>query len=434
VHSIKNVKKKIIAFFLVFIVVPVVFIIQTYLQLPNNLLLFEGEEFVYDWALPFRLDAQVDKSGVLSLNGQIIEDSGRINLEDPVVMKCSQTGNYNINFSLFGLIPLRSVRVDVVPKINIIPCGNTVGVKLYTDGILVIGFSDIVDSNGNSFSPAKESGLKEGDIIEAINNKKINSIEELTEILELQEGKTLDIKIKRKDKKINCKVTPVKSTNDDKYRLGMWVRDSTAGIGTLTFYNPDTKKYGALGHGITDVDTGQLLRVSKGNILHSTILSVKKGEKGKPGELKGIFASEGSTLGTIETNCEFGIFGELQKDIKNPFSQPMQIGLRHQVKEGAAYILSNVEGDKVEKFDVIIQKVMKQNNQHSKGMIIKIIDEKLLNKTGGIVQGMSGSPIIQDDKIVGAVTHVFVNDPTRGYGVFIEWMLQKSNESTGTYR
>jgi len=425
---IRNTKKRIITLLAILILIPFALIIQTYLKLPNSLMLLEGEELVYDLASPIKLDAEVDKSGVLSLNGEIIENK-KVNVDQTLRMKSDRTGNYNLKLKLFGLIPLRSVKVDVVPKINIVPCGNTVGVKLYTDGVLIIGFSEFSDLNGRKISPAKEAGVREGDIIESINNKKVNNIEDLTEIVRISEGKPLNMRIIRKDKKIHYKITPLKPANENEYKLGMWVRDSTAGIGTLTFYNPDTQKFGALGHGITDVDTGELLKVGKGSILNSKIISVKKGEKGKPGELKGVFIQEGSDLGIIEKNCEFGIFGKLQGTITSPYAQPMQIGLRHQIKEGPAYILSNIEGDKVEKFNVTIQKVIRQNDQSSKGMIIKITDPRLLNATGGIVQGMSGSPIIQDDKVIGAVTHVLVNDPTRGYGVFIEWMLQNTGRT-----
>lgn len=401
---------------------------QTYLLFPGNLMLLEGEEYIYDFNKPVKIEAEVDKSGILSLNGEVIQDSYKMDLKNPLVVKSNELGNFNIDLKLFGLIPLRSVEVNVVPKATVVPCGNTVGVKLYTDGILVIGLSDFVNMDGEKSEPWKEAGIREGDIIEAIGDTKVKDIDHLTEIVELSQGNKLNVTIKRDDKYINTTIAGEKCIDDEQLKLGLWVRDSTAGIGTLTFLDPETKKFGALGHGITDVDTGQLLTVSKGDILQSNIISIRKGLKGKPGELKGIFMQEENSLGSIFTNNDYGIFGELYTPTNNGISEPMSVGLRTQVHEGPAYILSNIQGDKVERFEVEIQKVMRQSQESSKGMIIKVTDTKLLQKTGGIVQGMSGSPIIQNDRIIGAITHVFVNDPTRGYGIFIEWMLKKTTE------
>ena len=224
-------------------------------------------------------------------------------------------------------------------------------------------------------------------------------------------------------------MTPVKSSEDGKYHIGLWVRDSTAGIGTLTFYDADTGKFGALGHGITDIDTGTLMSVKSGEKLESDILGVKMSRSGVPGELKGVF-SEGRQLGTIESNTEVGIYGKLEKHAMQRMKGKMYpVGVRANIKEGPAVILSNIDGKKTEEYDIVIQKVSRQNLNGSKGMIIKITDERLLSTTGGIVQGMSGSPVIQDGKIVGAVTHVLVNDPTRGYGIFIETMLMNASQN-----
>ncbi|NLY43539.1 MAG: SpoIVB peptidase [Clostridiaceae bacterium] len=404
---------------LVLIAVPVTIALQIYFLFPDQIMLLEGEEYIYDINTPFNIGVQVDKSGVLSFNGDIIKDD--------FVIKPEKLGNCNVNLKLFGIIPFRSVTVNVVPKMSVVPCGNTVGVKLYTDGILVIGTSEISGVDGKKHEPWKEAGIKEGDIIELLGSKRVKNIEELTEIVNKNKGNRLEITIRRKEKRIKTSIVPVKSSEDKQYKLGLWVRDSTAGIGTLTFYSPDTNVFGALGHGITDVDTGQLLTVAEGDILKSSIVSVKKGEKGKPGELKGIFMQDEPSLGKITENSDCGIFGLLSSaHMDKLYSNAMPIGMRSQVKEGPAYILSNVQGEKIEKFSIEIQKVIYQNEENGKGMIIKVTDPDLLEKTGGIVQGMSGSPIIQDGRIIGAVTHVFVNDPTRGYGIFIEWMLKKA--------
>lgn len=419
-------KKRLTILFLVLIAVPITLFLQIYFVFPSNLLLLEGEEYTYNVGTPIRIDAEVDKSGVLSLNGNIVDDSYSVNLQSPLVLKSESQGSFNVNLKLFGVIPFRSVNVSVLPNNSIVPCGSTVGVKLYTDGILVIGMSEVNGIDGKKYTPWKQAGIEEGDFIESIGNHKVESIEHLIELVEMSQGNELNVNIRRAGKLINTVITPVKCSENSQYKLGLWVRDSTAGIGTLTFYDPNTNYFGALGHGITDVDTGELLTVGRGTILKSSVISVRKGKKGKPGELKGVFMQQDSSLGEIKLNSECGIFGKLYGNIESNYMKPMPIALRTQVKEGKAYILSNVKGEKIEKFEIEIQKVMRQNEENSKGMIIKITDPDLIEATGGIVQGMSGSPILQDGKVIGAVTHVFVNDPTRGYGIFIDWMLKKT--------
>ncbi len=411
--------------------VPFSIALQGYYLFPGSLMLLEGQEYTYkiDMATPIPIDAQVNKSGVLSFNGEIIEDTHRLALNSPLVIEPQALGDFIIDLKLFGVIPFRSVNVSVLPKMSVIPCGNTVGVKLYTDGMLVIGTSEIQGADGRSYTPWKDASIYEGDYIETVNNIKIKDAQHLIYLVAASKGRTLDLGIRRKGKLLNTTITPIKASQDYQYKLGLWVRDSTAGIGTLTFYDPDTRYFGALGHGITDIDTGELLTVGNGNILSSSILSVRKGVKGSPGELKGIFTHYDASIGEIKKNSECGIFGKLSKDAQHKYlNEPIPIALRSQVREGRAYILSNVKGEKIEQYEIEVQKVMRQNDESSKGMIIKITDPRLINITGGIVQGMSGSPIIQDELIIGAVTHVFINDPTRGYGIFIDWMLKNAGE------
>ncbi len=407
-----------------FVIASSIIALQMYTIIPRKIMIMEGEEYIYNVGAPFKIDAEVNKSGVLSLNGDIVEDNYSVNLKSPVVIKSDSLGDFKINFKLFGVIPIRSVNVNVLPKMTIIPCGNTVGVKLYTDGILVIGTSEVTGEDGKEYRPWKEAGIKKGDIIKSMNGDKLKDIEHMVKLIEKAKGKPITIKVKREKDEFKTEIHPKQSAEDSKYKLGLWVRDSTAGIGTLTFYDPNTNYFGALGHGITDVDTGELLTVGEGTIIQSKIVSIRKGQKGKPGELKGIFMQNQDAIGNIRFNNECGIYGLYNGNIDNEFMKPMPVALRTQAKEGKAYILSNVQGEKVEKFEIEIQKVNRQNELQSKGMIIKITDHNLLALTGGIVQGMSGSPIIQDGKIVGAVTHVFVNDPTKGYGIFIDSMLK----------
>ncbi len=427
---IDDFRKRLSKIFLVLMILSVFIIFYVYYLFPDKLILFEGEEFIYDIKAPVRISANANNSGVLSLNGEMIKDKYSMHYNSPVIIRPEKLGDYSIKVKLLGVIPIKSLNVDVLPKMKVVPCGNTVGVKLYTDGVLIIGTSKFVGVDGREYSPWKNAGIREGDVIEYINGIKVKNIEHISSLIEKTSGDKLSMTLERNGSKINTTIVPQMSHDDSQYKLGLWVRDSTAGIGTLTFYLPETGSFGALGHGIADVDTGELLKVGNGSITKTSIVSVRKGEKGNPGELKGLFLNQFNEIGEIKDNCEFGIFGTLSEDTNysNAINKPIPIAMRSQVKEGKAYILSNVHGDVVEKFDIEIQKVSKQKDMDSKGMIIKITDKKLVEETGGIVQGMSGSPIIQNGKLVGAVTHVFINDPSRGYGVFIDWMLKKTME------
>ena len=238
------------------------------------------------------------------------------------------------------------------------------------------------------------------------------------------------MKIRRDHSIIYHSITPIYSKDEKTYKIGVWVRDSTQGIGTITYYNPETKAYGALGHGIADVDTKQIMSVKDGNLIKTQVTSIRKGKKGSPGELSGIIVeNKQSVIGSVSSNTDQGIYGTLNNQGVDILQyDPVSIAFQDEVEEGEAIILSNISGDKVEEFKVNIQKVSRYNNDTSKGMIVKIVDERLIDTTNGIVQGMSGSPILQNNKLIGAITHVFVQDPTKGYGIFIENMLQKEKE------
>lgn len=320
---------------------------------------------------------------------------------------------------------IKTVEVMAVPEeIELYPGGNIVGIKLKTTGPFVVGFSDIDNGEGKKYSPSKESGINLGDIILSINDIDVTSSEFLSETLSSIGEEELDVKIERDEKIIYKKVKPIK-TSDGKNKIGLWVRDSTAGIGTVTFVDPNTGLFGALGHPITDVDTGDIIKIRKGNIVNSSIVNVKKGEKGDPGELKGVFINDDINLGSVKNNTKYGIFGEYS--LENFYGKKIGIALKNEIKEGPAKIISTIDGNEPKEYDVVIEKLLQQDNPSSKSMIIKVVDKELLEKTGGIVQGMSGSPIIQNNKLVGAVTHVLVNRPDTGYGIYIEWMLKESN-------
>jgi stage IV sporulation protein B len=334
-----------------------------------------------------------------------------------------------LDISFLGIIPVKSVSVKAIDnRISVYPGGVPVGVKLNTKGALVVGLCDIESSSGKVSSPGAVSGIQIGDSIIKVNGQEINSSEDVSKEININGEKNAKIEILRKGSKMLKEITPVKSLKDNSYKIGLWVRDSTAGVGTLTFYDKNSGMFAALGHPITDVDTGTVLSVNNGEIVKSSILSVRKGEKGNPGELKGIFVNEDNSLGKIYKNTQCGVFGKSnEKIINKKFNKPMEIALRNEIKTGPAKIITTLNGEESEMYDIVIEKLLPQEEPGPKSMIIKVTDPKLLEKTGGIVQGMSGSPIIQNNKIIGAVTHVLINKPDTGYGIYIEWMLKDSN-------
>lgn len=396
------------------------------LTVPGDMVLIEGEEYTYNLGSIFPISIKADTEGILKING---EETGNpynhVGIYKPVSLGSDKRGKVRLDLKLFGIMPVKTVNVDIVSNRTIVACGNTVGVRLNLDGILVIGVSE-VEHNRKKIVPIKNTGIKPGHIITHVNGKRVDNIDELVGFIDKSGGRPLRIKYNTGKGYVEATVTPVISSDDNKYHIGIWVRDSTAGIGTLTYYDPVTGGFGALGHGITDIDTGTLMAVKSGEIMESNILGIKAGRAGNPGELKGIF-TEGTRLGVIHKNSDIGIYGKLDKNAEKRIPGKLyKVGVRTEIAEGPATILSNIDGKKIEEYSIEIQKISRQNINGSKGMIIKITDERLLNATGGIVQGMSGSPIIQKGKIIGAVTHVLVNDPTHGYGIFIETMLKNS--------
>ena len=304
----------------------------------------------------------------------------------------------------------------------LIPGGDAIGIKIQTDGLVVVD-TYLVNTEGGTINPAKEAGVMKGDMILAVNNQKISTIEEYKEQLMLaKENNQMILTINRQGKTENITVHPVIST-EGVCTTGLYLRDKLAGIGTLTFIDPNTNKYGALGHEIIDQDTNQLVNIKNGEIINSNVLSVRKATTGKPGEKVADILFE-EQLGTLEKNNKYGVYGLMQS---NEMSQKDLIPMAYinEVKKGPAQILTVLNGNKIEAFDIEITEVNVQSEKAIKGIKYTVTDPRLLEETGGIVQGMSGSPIIQDGKIIGAVTHVLVHDSTLGYGIFIEWMLQE---------
>lgn len=344
--------------------------------------------------------------------------------EETKLTQSSRNNKMDISIKLFGVIPVKKVTLSFMPEIKIIPGGQPIGVKLFTDGVLVVGYSDIETPSGRKQSPAAICGIEIGDSIVEVNGIKVTSNKEIANIIKENGKKSIEIKVKRKNEYKTLKIKPISTKKKDDYKVGLWIRDYTAGVGTLTFSEPVTGRFGALGHPINDIDTGMLLSVRKGEIYNAKIISVEHGVKGKPGELRGMF-SENDSVGKLDTNTPSGIFGSMNNSQTRAIeNKPIPIGMQRDIKEGPAKILACIEGNEVKEYDIYIEKLTQQSKPSSKSMIIRITDKELLEKTGGIVQGMSGSPILQDGKIVGAITHVFINRPDMGYGIYIEWMLR----------
>lgn len=300
---------------------------------------------------------------------------------------------------------------------RLIPGGMAIGVALKTEGVMVVGASDLK----NAPSPARLSGVAPGDVILRVNGRRVEGAQALTQMVSGPEPVTLSLL--RNQQPLTLTVAP--REEGGAFRLGLWVRDSTAGVGTLSFYDPDTGRYGALGHAITDTDTRQVLTVADGEVLKARVAGVRKGLKGAPGELQGSFLRENLRLGSLEKNTPLGVYGLMDEAVANPlYPEGLPVGSAARVKKGRAQILSTIEGDELRAWDIEILQVFNRDPKAPRSMIIRVTDPELISLTGGIVQGMSGSPIIQDGKLVGAVTHVLVNDPTRGYGIFIENMLE----------
>lgn len=314
-------------------------------------------------------------------------------------------------FKLFGFIPIKKVDVVLASDDEYYVGGVPIGLSICSDGAIVVSEeNDIVTS------------LKEGDIITQINGQEIESLSQIEDILQ-ESGEEAEVKFLRKNKELKTLIKTTRDENSGKLKLGLWVKDDITGVGTLTFVNKKTKEYGALGHPIVEANSGNVVPVANGNIYECNLIGINKGKRNAPGELRCVFVSNSKSKGTIENNSKFGINGVLS-DVKGLVDENVtaKLGGRLGVKMGKAYIASSISGIR-EEYEIEIIKANYQKSADDKSLVFRVKDKRLLEMTGGIVQGMSGSPIIQDGKIVGAVTHVFLNDPTKGYGVYVDWMV-----------
>ena len=373
-------------------------------SLPDALTLTSGQKFVVQTGLPML--AASDGGTVSVLASQ----------DERVTISAEAGGQTSVTFSLLGLIPVHETRVNVVEERTLIPGGQAVGVALKTRGVLVVS------------DAAKGRALRAGDVILSADGKNVESTKALSEQVGMAQTDTVRLEVLRGGQTITVDAQAEPDPSDGRRKLGVWVRDSTAGVGTLTYIDPANQAYGALGHAIVDADTGRLLAAREGAILHASIVGVTKGQSGKAGELKGNFLKAGEQIGSLMENCEYGIYGVLDDMPENLlYPQGLRAGARSAVHTGTASIIATVDADGPQEYGVEIVRCFAQSEPSQKGMILRVTDERLLEKTGGIVQGMSGSPILQDGRIIGAVTHVYLSDATQGYGMYIEWMLEKSD-------
>jgi len=401
----------------------------SFLLFPAQVRLSESQTRELHPGLPF-VTARAGDNQVLSIEPAKVGTSAFYGA--PVSLRALTEGKVTVEFRLFGRIPVRKITVEVVPRLMLSLGGHSIGVLLQADGVIVTRVSSVQDDAGNSWSPARTVGVLPGDVITKVDGQSIHSEEALAAALDEagRQGRHAVLDIKRGQAVFTRAVKPVLCRETKRYRIGLYVRDGAAGVGTLTFFDKETHRFAALGHIITDGETGTPVSVYNGRIVGAQVTGIEEGKKGKPGEKLGVFVQENDVIGSIDANTEFGIGGTLYQELKNPaYSEPLPMALASEVVEGPASMITVVEGQRLETFDVIIQKVSYQSKPQSKGMVIKITDQRLLSRTGGIIQGMSGSPIVQGGKVVGAITHVLVNDPTRGFGVFAEWMV----ETTGIW-
>lgn len=336
-------------------------------------------------------------------------------------VEVSQNGSYQIRCKWLGVLPLKTIKVHTVEKQEVLVSGSPVGIYMETKGVLVIDSGEITDREGIRRTPA-EHIIQSGDYICEIDGKVLTGKRQLMQLVRENQGEPMELQVIRHQETIKLEMTPVE-TEDGSYKLGIWVRDNIQGIGTLTYVEPNGT-FGALGHGISDADTGERLEISDGDLYHADILSIRKGTAGTPGELRGVINyREENRIGTICGNSQYGIRGQMEPGKYTESMKKIPTGLKQEIQTGKAEIRCDI-GDGIREYQCEILEIDSNARDTNKCFVLRITDDDLLSRTGGIVQGMSGSPVLQNGKLIGAITHVFVNDPTKGYGIFIENMME----------
>ena len=385
-------------------------------KIPENITLYQDEEYEIGYLKGIEID------------GDNIEKKNSF-FNKLVTIKANILGDLKLNLSALGFFN-KTITVSVLPKVEVIPGGDCIGVKLYSKGVLIIGESKIQGVDGNFYKAYEEGTFKAGDILLKINDYEIENSNEVETIIENIKDKEVTITYERDGEEKTQNITPIKCIDDGKYKIGLWIRDGAMGVGTLTFYSPEYSKFAALGHGISDEDSKSLIKLENGSIYGANVLSVNKGRSEAPGEIKG-YLDDGEEIGTITVNSNNGIYGDINEYNTNIITRErIPVASRNEIEVGPATIQCIVDqSQEIKSYDIEIVKISNSVSNDSKGMIIKVTDEDLISKTGGIVQGMSGSPIIQNGKLVGAVTHVYVSQPTKGYAIFADTMINEMKKS-----
>ena len=375
-------------------------------QLPDRYSVVAGEEISFPPGYPIQTVRPAASGGVQAAQAGVGD-------------------SYQLDLRLLGTIPVKTVEVNVVDRKLVTISGAPFGIKMFTDGLMVVGMSDIPTEEGR-VNPAKAAGLEVGDVLKSFNGVALTTNEQLAELMQQNGDAPIRVEVKRGNQSFSAGIRPLRSTGDDQYRLGVWVRDSSAGIGTLTYFDQNSGLFTGLGHAVCDVDTGDMMPLSNGEVVPAKITGCKRGENGSPGELKGRFTEE-PPLGSLSANTATGVYGLLRSRALY-LGEEMPLAMKHEVQTGKAYIYTTVEGVRPQKYEIEIEKLVMSEEEKGQNMVIRVTDPALLQKTGGIVQGMSGSPIIQNGMLVGSVTHVFVKDPTRGFGVFAENIQENADK------
>lgn len=391
------------------IVITILFLLTAYLYacnitlIPSQITLLKGEQYK-----------------LKTLYGIDVIETSSVALENENITK--------LNLNILGQT-VKEVSVNVIENTEVIPIGKIIGLKLYTNGVLIVGMSEIEDVNHKKERPFENLDIQEGDTILKVNDLEIQTIENLQKEINASGGENINLTLLKENGSIaTSNIKPVQVSSKE-YKLGLWVKDAATGVGTLTYYEPTTKSFAALGHGITDNDTDSLINIESGNVVTSRVISIQKGEQGKPGEIRGSIINQ-PTIGTVYKNTDFGIYGELTNlsNLNIDYNKKIQIALRNEIKIGNAKMLCSVDGKETKEYNIKIEKIYDSNNTNNKSMMIEVTDEELIGKTGGIIRGLSGAPIIQNGKFVGAVTNVLVNSPTKGYAIFADMMIKEMNK------
>ena len=407
----KKITKKLIIVFFILILFTIYLYVCAIDAIPTSAILFEGEKLnsktLFGMSLKYKSNKNL--SNLLETSVASIPESKKNNI---------------IEVSLFDTFKVKEINVDTIKRATVIPVGTVSGLKLYTNGVLIVGMTEIKGLDNKKYKPYEKTNLEEGDIITKVDDIVITDTDKLIETINKSEGKSVKIKYLKNEQEQVCEITPAK-TGKDEYKLGLWVRDSAAGIGTLSFYEPSTGNFAALGHGITDIDTGELLDISDGEFITTKVVSIIKGKEGTPGKIQGSIEDQ-TQIGTIYKNTNYGVYGKITDVLGShiDLTKEMPVALRDEIKLGDAKILCSLDENEPKEYSIKIEKIFLNNDFDNKSMLIKVTDKELLEKTGGIIQGMSGSPIIQNEKFIGAVTNVLINDPTKGYAIFGDMMVK----------